>query len=147
MCGLVGIYNYKNNQEVDEGVLIKARETMIHRGPDDAGLYISPDKKIGLAHRRLSIIDLSPAGHQPMSNEDETIWIVYNGEIYNYLEIRPELEKVGHQFKSNTDTEVILHAYEEWGPDCVKKFNGMWALAVWDSKKTKTFLLARQVWY
>lgn len=139
MCGIVGIFNRQPNQSLDEATLIKARDLITYRGPDDAGVYVSPDQRIGLAHRRLSIIDLSSAGHQQMSNEDSTIWIVYNGETYNYLEIKPELEKLGHKFKSNTDTEVIIHAYEQWGEDCVKKFNGMWSFVIWDSKREKVF--------
>lgn len=105
------------------------------------GAIISPTKSFNLAfgHRRLSIIDLSPAGHQPMSNEDRTIWIVHNGEVYNYIELREELRGKGHKFKSNTDTEVIIHAYEEWGYDCLQRFNGMWAFAVWDGRKHELF--------
>jgi asparagine synthase (glutamine-hydrolysing) len=94
---------------------------------------------LGLASRRLAIIDLSPAGHQPMCNEDGTLWIVHNGEIYNFVDLRRELEEKGHRFVSNTDTEVILHAYEEWGPSCLSKFNGMWAFCIWDSKARKLF--------
>ncbi|MDD5625829.1 MAG: asparagine synthase (glutamine-hydrolyzing) [Patescibacteria group bacterium] len=139
MCGIVGIFYHRNNSSVDESALIKARDTMVHRGPDDAGIYISSNKILGLGHRRLSIIDLSPAGHQPMANKDETSWITFNGEIYNFIEIREELEKIGHQFKSNSDTEVVLHAYEEWGEECLNKFNGMWAFAIWDNKKQELF--------
>jgi asparagine synthase (glutamine-hydrolysing) len=108
-----------------------------HRGPDDQSTYI--DDKISLGHRRLAIIDLSPAGRQPKSNEDESIWIVFNGEIYNFQEIRSELEKSGHHFSSNTDTEVIIHAYEEWGTDCVERFNGMWAFAIYNKNKGTIF--------
>ena len=96
-------------------------DSMIHRGPDDAGVYISLDKKVGLAHRRLSIIDLSEAGHQPMSTSDKRFTIVHNGEVYNYKEIRKILESKGYKFKSNTDTEVILYSYAEWGPGCLEK--------------------------
>jgi asparagine synthase (glutamine-hydrolysing) len=132
-----------------------------HRGPNDTGLLLaktatgevlqsaetgslksfleknSPD--LGMGHQRLSIIDLSDAGHQPMCNEDESIWIVYNGEVYNYLEIRKELEFFGHHFKSHTDTEVIIHAYEEWGIECLRRFNGMWAFAILDLKQKRVF--------
>lgn len=94
---------------------------------------------LALAHRRLSIIDLSPSGHQPMCNENGTIWIVYNGEIYNFRELRKELESLGHRFASNTDTEVIIHAYEEWGPGCLNKFNGMWAFCIWDARMQQLF--------
>ena len=104
-----------------------------HRGPDDQSTYV--DDEVSLGHRRLSIIDLSPAGRQPKCNEDESIWIVFNGEIYNFQEIRATLEKSGHQFSSDTDTEVIIHAYEEWGTSCVERFNGMWAFAIYDKNK------------
>ena len=113
---------------------------MAHRGPDDQGIYL--EKNVGLSHRRLSIIDLSSAGHQPMANEDKNIVIVHNGEVYNYLEIRKELEKKSYRFKSNTDTEVILRSYEEWGKDCLLKFNGMFAFCIWD-KRNKELFLAR----
>jgi asparagine synthase (glutamine-hydrolysing) len=108
-----------------------------HRGPDDQSTYI--DDEISLGHRRLAIIDLSPAGRQPKSNEDESIWIVFNGEIYNFQDIRIDLEKRGHRFSSNTDTEVIIHAYEEWGFCCVERFNGMWAFALYDKNKRILF--------
>jgi asparagine synthase (glutamine-hydrolysing) len=113
---------------------------MNHRGPDDEGYYINPDGNIGFGHRRLSIIDLSSCGHQPMSNEDNTIWITYNGEIYNYLELKEYLLKKGHLFKSKTDTEVIIHLYEEMGSKCVEKLNGMFAFAIWDDKRKELFL-------
>lgn len=108
-----------------------------HRGPDDQSTYI--DEMVSLGHRRLAIIDLSPAGRQPKCNEDESIWIVFNGEIYNFQEIRPLLEKAGHRFSSNSDTEVIIHAYEEWGNGCVERFNGMWAFAIYDKNKGTLF--------
>ncbi|MFH1722906.1 MAG: asparagine synthetase B, partial [Candidatus Altiarchaeota archaeon] len=108
-------------------------ETLKHRGPDGEGHYI--DNSIGLGHRRLSIIDLSEAGKQPMCNEEENIWITYNGEVYNYVELREELIKSGHTFKSETDTEVIIHAYEQYGTDCLKMFNGMFAFVLYDKKK------------
>jgi asparagine synthase (glutamine-hydrolysing) len=109
-----------------------------HRGPDDQGTYI--DEKVTLGHRRLAIIDLSSAGRQPKSNEDGNVWIVFNGEIYNFQEIRANLEKSGHNFSSNTDTEVIIQAYEEWGPSCVERFNGMWAFAIYDKNNGTIFL-------
>ena len=138
MCGILGLWDFENR--IDRTKLKKMRDLMEHRGPDDKGLFI--DTHIGLAHRRLSIIDLSRTGHQPMCNEDESIWIVFNGEIYNFQEIKAELEKKGHRFNSNTDTEVIIHAYEEYGEECLKLFNGMFAFAIWDSNK-KRFFLAR----
>lgn len=136
MCGLAGIVNL-NKKLVERKKIEQMIEIAKHRGPDDKGFLIN--QNVGLGHCRLSIIDLSEAGHQPMSNEDGTIWIVYNGEIYNYLELREELKKNGHQFKSNTDTEVVLYAYEEWGERCLNKFNGMWAFAIWDSKNQRLF--------
>jgi asparagine synthase (glutamine-hydrolysing) len=117
---------------------------MVHRGRDDEGIYVKPQSKpyVGLGHRRLKIIDLSESGHQPMSNEDSSIWTVFNGEVYNFRELRKELEGRGHIFKSNTDTEVILHLYEEHGVNCVKYLRGMFAFAIWD-EKTQLLLLAR----
>jgi len=139
MCGITGFY-LKENSFSKENLLVKMNDTITHRGPDDSGIYISPDKKVGLAQRRLSIIDLSPAGHQPMCNEDESIWIVFNGEIYNYIEIKKELLKKEHVFKSNTDTEVIIHAYEEYGSKCINYFEGMFAFVIYDIKKKLLFL-------
>jgi asparagine synthase (glutamine-hydrolysing) len=112
-------------------------QALQHRGPDDQSTYL--DDRVSLGHRRLSIIDLSPAGKQPKCNEDESIWIVFNGEIYNFQEIRPELEERGHKFSSNSDTEVIIHAYEEWGTGCVERFNGMWAFAIYDKNQGTIF--------
>ena len=137
MCGICGIAYKDSERVVNSNTLIRMRDTMIHRGPDDCGLFI--DHNIGLGHRRLSIIDIS-GGHQPMTNEDGSIWIVYNGEIYNFKEIRKNLEAKGHIFKTKTDTEVIIHAYEQYGIDCVHHFNGMFAFALWDSKKKLLFL-------
>ena len=112
MCGIAGIYN-ANGKPVLKSQIERMNETMIHRGPDGEGVFI--DKNLGLGHRRLAIIDLSEAGHQPMSSEKKDVWISYNGEVYNFLDLRKKLEKRGHKFKSRTDTEVVLHAYEEWG--------------------------------
>jgi asparagine synthase (glutamine-hydrolysing) len=109
-----------------------------HRGPDDESYYLSPDRRVGLGHRRLSIIDLA-GGKQPMANEDGTAWVVFNGEIYNFAELRKRLEDRGHRFATNSDTEAIVHGYEEWGPDCVQKFNGMFAFALWDEREAKLF--------
>jgi asparagine synthase (glutamine-hydrolysing) len=109
-----------------------------HRGPDDDGIYVNG--AIGLGHRRLAIIDLSPDGHQPMAGPDDATWIIYNGELYNYRELRAELQAQGHHFKSQSDTEVILHAYQEYGPDCLTRFNGMFALTLWDEKLQRLFL-------
>lgn len=130
MCGVNG-FNFE-----DKGLIRAMNKAIAHRGPDDSGIYT--DKGISLGNRRLSIIDLSKRGKQPMQNKN--LHIVYNGEIYNFKEIRTKLEKKGHRFKSNTDTEVVLHAYEQYGKRCVGLFNGMFAFAIWDSKKKELFL-------
>ncbi len=137
MCGICGVYYSDNGQVVDKDLLTRMARSMRHRGPDDEGFYI--DGNLGLGHERLSIIDVSPSGHQPMSNEDEKLWIVFNGAIYNYLELRQQLTARGHVFRSHSDTEVILHLYEEDGPDCVNRLNGMFAFAIWDVKKRTLF--------
>src|SRR5437867_1268573 len=112
-------------------------ETVSHRGPDDCGIRVfsRSDPAVSLGHRRLSIIDLSPAGHQPMANEDESVWTVFNGEIYNFPDLRKSLLAAGHQFRSRADTEVLIHGYEQWGIDFVKRLNGIFAFALWDSKR------------
>ena len=143
MCGICGIVDYRTNSPVEETVLKKMCTDMIHRGPDDEGIFIKNDSpSVGLGHRRLSIIDLYRAGHQPMANEDGRIWLVFNGEIYNYKELRGRLVDKGHIFKSNADSEVIIHLYEDYGKDCVKYLRGFFAFAVWDETK-KLLLLAR----
>ncbi|MBI5727991.1 MAG: asparagine synthase (glutamine-hydrolyzing) [Ignavibacteriales bacterium] len=143
MCGIVGIVNSGVQRSVSEEILTKMRDTMIHRGPDACGIWISADKQIGFAHRRLSIIDISEVAKQPMSNEDQSLWIVFNGEIYNHVELRRELVRNGHRFKTDhSDTEVIIHAYEEWGKNCALRFRGMFACAVWNNK-TKSLWLCR----
>ena len=135
MCGISGILSYDRKYNRED--ILRMNKMLSHRGPDDEGTYF--DDFIGLGHRRLSIIDLSKAGHQPMSDESERYWIIFNGEVYNYLEIREELVEKGYEFHSNTDTEVILKSYIEWGVDCLKKFNGMWAFALWDKEKKELF--------
>lgn len=137
MCGICGMYSYQKYTPVDQHVLQAMTDSMIHRGPDDEGLYCRGP--IGLGMRRLSIIDLS-GGHQPMSNEDNTIWTVFNGEIYNFQDLRKELETKNHIFRTRSDTEVILHAYEEWGTDAIARLNGMFGLAIWDSRKEELIL-------
>ena len=121
------------------------RETMTHRGPDDKGEYIRPMDERGpfvfFGHRRLSIIDLA-GGHQPLSNEDGTVWVLLNGEIYNFQELKVELEEKGHRFQTRSDTEVIAHGYEEFGKSCFERLHGMFAIAIWDERK-KRLLLAR----
>ncbi len=135
MCGIAGIIN-QNNSPVDEDQLKIMTRSVAHRGPDGEGFYV--DGKLGFGHRRLSIIDLSKAGHQPMYFGDEFV-ITFNGEIYNYIEIRDQLRKLGHAFATQTDTEVILVAYKEWGAACVSRFNGMWAFAIHDKKQNIVF--------
>lgn len=139
MCGLCGVLNFDGQAPVDQEGLAAMTATLHKRGPDDLGFYCSGP--VGLGHRRLSIIDLT-TGHQPLSNEDGTIWIVYNGELYNYQEIRADLAKAGHRFATQSDTEVIVHAYEEYGEACLKGMNGMFAFAIWDSRRGR-LLLAR----
>src|SRR5262249_20564913 len=106
----------------------------------DAGILVRPSEQVALGHRRLSIVDLSPAGRQPMGNEDGTVWITYNGEVYNHEALRSELEAKGHRFRSRTDTEAILHLYEEGGPDCVRRLEGMFAFAIWDGRRRELYM-------
>jgi asparagine synthase (glutamine-hydrolysing) len=138
MCGICGVVG-----QPDEQLIKNMLARIAHRGPDDEGVYIaetSSGQRIGLGHRRLSIIDVSPAGHEPMSDTSGTVWLTYNGEIYNFKEIRRELENLGHQFKSNTDAEVIIYSYLEWGHECLARFNGMFAFAIWDARDESLFL-------
>jgi asparagine synthase (glutamine-hydrolysing) len=146
MCGLVGIYSF-SGKPVDENLLKKMRDTMVHRGPDGAGTWVSEDRKLGLGHRRLSIIDLSDAAAQPMCSEDATLWISFNGEIYNHAEIKSELKNIGnHKWKTDhSDTEVILHAFEQWGIQCLEKFRGMFAIALWDGKRRELWLIRDRI--
>ena len=139
MCGIVGSFNLNLAQEERLHMLHRMCDTIVHRGPDDVGCYA--DDWVGLAMRRLSIIDLA-GGHQPMTNEDGTKWIVYNGEIYNFSDLRHKLEKHGHHFRTTSDTEVVLHQYEQDGPACVEHLNGMFAFAIWD-QSARTLFLAR----
>src|SRR3989304_4043784 len=143
MCGIVGFCSC--NEKVDKAILTSMRDALTHRGPDDAGIYIDEENNVGLGHRRLSILDLSSLGHQPMSNENGSIWITYNGEVYNFKEIREELSQRGYNFKSNSDTEVVIKSYEEWGIDCVHKFIGMFALGIWDKREKKLYLVRDRV--
>jgi asparagine synthase (glutamine-hydrolysing) len=137
MCGICGIFNV-NGEPVSQVVLRNMTDAIAHRGPDGEGFYI--DSFIGLGHRRLAIIDLSPLGHQPMTTPDGQYTITYNGEVYNFQELRVELEALGYPFRSRTDTEVVLNAYAKWGPQCVEKFNGMFAFAIWDKSRQELFL-------
>src|SRR5881628_683520 len=139
MCGIAGIVKLNPLESVNEARLKRMRDALRHRGPDGAGLWI--DGPVGLGHRRLAIVDLA-GGHQPMANEDETVWIIFNGEIYNHAELRPRLEARGHRYRTRSGTETILHLYEEEGERCVERLHGMFALAVWDRPRGR-LLLAR----
>src|SRR5262245_46056759 len=140
MCGIAGKLILNESGQVHRDLLQRMASMLFHRGPDDGGVFA--DGPVGLASRRLAIIDLSPQGHQPMSNEDGTIWVVFNGEIYNFQELQDVLLAKGHQFRSQTDTEVLVHLYEEHGADCVRHLRGMFAFAIWDSNN-RTLFLAR----
>jgi len=142
MCGIAGIYSFKNKKSLTEEILIKMISILRHRGPDETGIYL--DNSIGLANARLSIIGLDD-GTQPLCNEDSTLWIVYNGEAFNYIELKEELVQRGHRFSTHSDTEVILHLYEEYGPRCLEKINGEFAIAIWDSVKKELFLARDRV--
>lgn len=148
MCGIIGglVFN-SGNFQITETYIANMRDTMSHRGPDGSGLWISADNKVGLGHRRLSIIDLSDTAAQPMSSVDNRFWLTFNGEIYNHKDIRAELELLGHhQWKTDhSDTEVILKAFEEWGIDCLHKFRGMFAFALWDDKKKELWLVRDRI--
>ena len=141
MCGIAGIYAYgASGPSVDEAELSRIREQMIARGPDGAGIWLSKDKRVGLAHRRLAIIDLSPAGAQPMHDSDTGNWIVFNGEIYNHVELRTKLNNEGIISKSHSDTEVLLKLYAQKGPAMLNMLRGMYAFAIWDSSKREMFI-------
>lgn len=138
MCGIAGIVNLKGSPAAPErAALVRMASALHHRGPDEFGIY--RDRHAGFAHARLSIIDLS-TGQQPLANADETLWIVFNGEIFNYIELRSELEHLGHRFRTQSDTEVIVHAYEAWGEDAFPRMNGQWALALWDTLRRRLVL-------
>ena len=136
MCGITGIFDTRGKRDIDRAVLHRMNESQFHRGPDEGGLHVEPG--VGLGHRRLSIIDLS-TGQQPLYNEDQTVCVVFNGEIYNYQELIPELQALGHIFHTRSDTEVIVHAWESWGAACVDRFRGMFAFALWDRNRETLF--------
>lgn len=138
MCGIIGIAGSEPIRERDW--LALGRDAMTHRGPDDAGEWWSADGRVGLAHRRLAILDLTPAGHQPMHLTERGLSIVFNGEIYNFTELRHDLELRGYTFRSRSDTEVLLAAYAEWGTDCLSRLNGMFAFAIYDGVNERLFL-------
>lgn len=139
MCGIAGLYNL-NEKKVEKDTLVRFTDSMRHRGPDGAGYELFENETLGFGHRRLSILDLTEQGKQPMSFANGRYWICYNGEVFNFIDLKKELEKKGHTFKSNTDTEVIIASYVEWGKDCLNKFNGMWAFAIWDNIDKELFM-------
>ena len=137
MCGICGYINI-DKRPIDDGAVLKSMmDALTHRGPDDEGAYTAGCAALG--HRRLSIIDLQ-TGHQPIAEEKGSLVIVYNGEVYNFLELRTELINRGHSFRTRSDTEVVLASYREWGPACLEKFNGMFSLAIWDAASGELFL-------
>ena len=140
MCGIAGILDLRHNHPVESIVLRAMIDTLTHRGPDDEGFFIQDN--LGLGHRRLAIIDPSPAGSQPMISRDGRVVVCYNGTIYNYWELRDELGLLGHQFMSNCDTEILIHAWEAWGSGMVNRFNGHFAFLLWD-KRDRLLILAR----
>jgi len=147
MCGIAGLFCYASSTSVDKDVLVRMRDTMIHRGPDGSGLWLSKDSRVGLAHRRLAIVDLSDAAAQPLCNEDLTVWTTFNGEIYNHLELRANLVKAGHLFRTDhSDTEVIVHGYEEWGIDgLLKSIEGDFAIGLWDDRARTMYLIRDRI--
>jgi asparagine synthase (glutamine-hydrolysing) len=140
MCGICGLYNFETDAPADRGTVDRMTRTIVHRGPDDEGIHV--DGSLALGFRRLAIIDLSPAGHQPMSDSQGTVWVTFNGEIYNFMDVRRELEAHGHVFRSQCDTEVIVHGYKQWGDAVLDRLNGMFGLAIWDTK-ARRLVLAR----
>lgn len=140
MCGIAGVMRLGSGADGSETVLRVMCDTLAHRGPDDAGVWRSPDGAAVLGHRRLSIVDLSAAGHNPMSNEDGSVWITYNGEVYNHVDLREELEELGYRFQSRSDTEVVLQGWRAWGERLPERLNGMFGLAVWDDAASTLFL-------
>jgi asparagine synthase (glutamine-hydrolysing) len=148
MCGIVGAFVFQDSPfQVTDAYLTRMRDSMAHRGPDGAANWISPDGRVGLGHRRLSIIDLSTVANQPMCNEDGSLWVVFNGEIYNHAEIREELVRLGgHTWKTDhSDTEVILHAFEQWGMDCLHRFRGMFGIGLWDARRRELWLIRDRI--
>ncbi len=140
MCGICGELVFDPGDRVSLNGLTAMRSAIVHRGPDGAGLFVSPDSRVGLGFQRLRIIDLSPVADQPLANEDGSIQIVFNGEIYNFQAIRRELVARGHQFRSRSDTETIVHLYEDEGVEAIRQLDGMFALAIWDGRQRKLVL-------
>src|SRR5436190_12023644 len=145
MCGIVGIFHHSSVERVDPDRLLLMRDSMTHRGPDDSGIYVSPDLSVGLAHRRLSIIDLSSAARQPMSDDQRRVWITFNGEIYNFAELRLDLERDGIVFHSNSDTEVLIHLDKKYGKAMVQFLSGMFAFAIFDERDRTLFLVRDRI--
>ena len=147
MCGIAGLFNFTGGRPLDTGNLKAMGDSMAHRGPDGDGQWVSSDKKIGFAHQRLSIVDLSNTAAQPMSNGDETVWVTFNGEIYNHLVLRRELENAGHRFRTDhSDTEVLVHGFKEWGIDgLVGRLDGMFAFGLWDETEKKLFIVRDRI--
>src|SRR6266705_897915 len=143
MCGIAGLMKFGQDARADSGAVRQMCAAMTHRGPDDEGVYT--DGPVGIGMRRLSIIDVA-GGHQPISNETGTIWIVFNGEIYNHAELRKKLEPLGHRYRTNSDTETIVHLYEEYGRDCVQHLRGMFAFAIWDRRSRRLFIARDRLW-
>ena len=137
MCGITGVFDLREQRTINREVLAHINDMQSHRGPDEAGLHLEPG--LGLGHRRLSIIDIA-SGQQPLFNEDGSVAVVFNGEIYNFGALIPELTALGHTFKTRSDTETIVHAWEQWGEDCVHHFRGMFAFALWDRSRQTLFL-------
>ena len=137
MCGIAGIFDLVGRREFSRDLVRQMNDVQFHRGPDEGGYHFEPG--VALAHRRLSIIDVA-TGQQPLFNEDGSVSVVFNGEIYNFQELVPELEALGHVFRTHSDTEVIVHAWEAWGEACVQKFRGMFAFALWDRNRASLFL-------
>ncbi|MCB0412532.1 MAG: asparagine synthetase B, partial [Bdellovibrionales bacterium] len=153
MCGIAGALSLQDSFEITPSFMNRMNETMIHRGPDGKGVWVSKDRQVGLAHRRLSIIDLSASAAQPMCNADQSVVITFNGEIYNHQEIRAEIQKLMDENQiakfcwqtDHSDTEVILRAYEIWGIECIEKFRGMFAFAIWDAKQKALYLVRDRI--
>ncbi len=137
MCGITGIFDTRNGRDIDRAVLQRMNDSQHHRGPDEGSLHVEPG--LGFGHRRLSIIDIA-TGQQPLFNEDGSVVVVFNGEIYNFQELIPELQAAGHRFHTKSDTEVIVHAWEQWGEACVQRFRGMFAFALWDRNRQTLFM-------
>src|ERR1700751_3160027 len=137
MCGIAGQFNFQRREPVERETIVRMARSIAHRGPDDEGFFVAGP--VGLGFRRLSVIDLA-GGHQPMSDREESVWVIFNGEIYNFPELRDELEGYGHVFRTNSDTEVIVHGYKQWGDEVLNRLNGMFGLAIWDARQRRLVL-------